>query len=171
MGNIFLRTRYLKIVSDRPKSWKFDDLCPGISKQFVSLSAICRCQSPVSVQLQLLCLTAPVCPSVSAWPSVCLCLLTVSVCLYQDEYEPVAETAVVGFPHELKGEGLYAFIILKDGVTVAEDEIKAALRALVRKNIAGYAVPDHLLVSDWRPLPLPSLSVAIGVCQGVSLCI
>ena len=60
----------------------------------------------------------------------------------------MAETAVVGFPHELKGEGLYAFIILKDDVAVTEDEIKNTLKGLIRNNIAGYAVPDHMLVSE-----------------------
>ena len=127
-----------------------------ISKRHLPLSI------PVSVQFQFPCrlrlsVHPPVCLSVN--PSVGL---TVSV--GQDEYEPVAETAVVGFPHELKGEGLYAFIILKDGVTVPEEEIKAALRGLVRKNIAGYAVPDHLLVSGGvcrRP--------ACPVCQSVGV--
>ena len=82
-------------------------------------------------------------------------VLTVSIrrsAPLQDEYEPVAETAVVGFPHELKGEGLYAFIILKNDVTVAEDEVKTVLKGLIRKNIAGYAVPDHMLVSLRRPI-------------------
>ena len=54
---------------------------------------------------------------------------------------------MVGFPHELKGEGLYAFIILKNDVSVSEQEVKTALKALIRNNIAGYAVPDHMLVS------------------------
>lgn len=68
-----------------------------------------------------------------------------------DEYEPVAETAVVGFPHELKGEGLYAFIIMKNNVTVSDEEVKTVLKGLIRKNIAGYAVPDHMLVVPGLP--------------------
>ncbi|XP_043236125.1 acetyl-coenzyme A synthetase 2-like, mitochondrial isoform X1 [Amphibalanus amphitrite] len=68
-----------------------------------------------------------------------------------DEYEPVAETAVVGFPHELKGEGLYAFIIMKNDVTVTDQEVKDTLKGLIRNNIAGYAVPDHMLIVPGLP--------------------
>jgi len=68
-----------------------------------------------------------------------------------DEYEPVAETAVVGFPHELKGEGLYAFIILKDGVKESEAVIKQTLKTEIRSKIAGYAVPDHMLIVPGLP--------------------
>jgi acetyl-CoA synthetase len=59
----------------------------------------------------------------------------------------VAESAVVSCPHEIKGEGIYAFITLKDNVEQKEAEIKIALKALVRREIAAFAVPDYFLVS------------------------
>ncbi len=53
----------------------------------------------------------------------------------------VAESAVVGFPHEIKGQGIYAYVTLKAGVA-ATDELKEELRQHVRKEIGGIAVPD-----------------------------
>lgn len=44
--------------------------------------------------------------------------------------------------------GIYAYIILKENVTESEAEIEAEMRALVRKKIAAYAVPDLMQVSD-----------------------
>ncbi|EFJ26782.1 hypothetical protein SELMODRAFT_441669 [Selaginella moellendorffii] len=54
-----------------------------------------------------------------------------------------AEVAVVGFPHEVKGEGIYAYIIQMDGHTDRGELIKA-LKVLARKEIGGFAVPDVL---------------------------
>jgi len=62
--------------------------------------------------------------------------------------DEVAESAVVGFPHEIKGEGIYAYVILKNGV-VAEEGIVQRLSGLVRKNIGPIATPDAIhVVSD-----------------------
>ncbi|PIK38701.1 putative acetyl-coenzyme A synthetase 2-like, mitochondrial [Apostichopus japonicus] len=68
-----------------------------------------------------------------------------------DEHEAVAETAVVGFPHDIKGEGVYAYVILKDGITEPEDQIIEELKAMTKKKIAGYAVPEVVLITPGLP--------------------
>ncbi len=55
----------------------------------------------------------------------------------------VAESAVVGFPHDVKGEDLYAYVILKTGVT-GDDALKKALVAHVRKEIGPIASPGKI---------------------------
>ncbi len=55
----------------------------------------------------------------------------------------VAESAVVGFPHDIKGEDLYAYVILKTGVT-GDDALKKALVAHVRKEIGPIASPGKI---------------------------
>ncbi len=59
----------------------------------------------------------------------------------------VAEAAVVGFPHELKGQGIYAYVTLNAGVEPT-DALKKELVALVRKEIGPIAAPDHI---QWAP--------------------
>jgi acetyl-CoA synthetase len=60
----------------------------------------------------------------------------------------VAEAAVVGFPHEIKGEGIYAYVILKGG-NEPSDDLKMILRGHVREEIGPIATPDHIhLVPD-----------------------
>lgn len=63
------------------------------------------------------------------------------------EHHAVAESAVVGYPHDLKGQGIYAYVTLKTGVT-ATDELKKELIAHVRKHISPIATPD---VIQWAP--------------------
>jgi len=58
-------------------------------------------------------------------------------------HETVAEAAVVGFPHDIKGEGIYAYVILKGGVEGDDDLIKT-LRGHVRQEIGPIATPDHI---------------------------
>ena len=59
----------------------------------------------------------------------------------------VAEAAVVGFPHEIKGEGIYAYVTLK--VTEApNEELRRELVAWVRQEISPIAAPDLL---QWAP--------------------
>jgi len=62
-------------------------------------------------------------------------------------HENVAEAAVVGFPHEVKGEGIYAYVTLNAGVEYSE-ELRAALRQQVREVIGPIATPD---VIHWAP--------------------
>lgn len=59
----------------------------------------------------------------------------------------VAEAAVVGFPHEVKGEGIYAFVTLNAGVNYSE-ELRLALKKQVREVIGPIATPD---VIHWAP--------------------
>lgn len=59
----------------------------------------------------------------------------------------VAEAAVVGFPHEIKGQGIYAYVTLVSGVAQTEELLKE-LVSWVRKEIGPIAAPDHL---QWAP--------------------
>lgn len=59
----------------------------------------------------------------------------------------VAEAAVVGFPHDIKGQGIYAYVTLMDG-EVEDDALRAELIAHVRREIGPIATPDHL---QWAP--------------------
>lgn len=62
----------------------------------------------------------------------------------------VAEAAVVGYPHDIKGQGIYAFVILKAGIKPS-DELKKELVAWVRKDIGPIATPDLLQFSPGLP--------------------
>ncbi len=57
--------------------------------------------------------------------------------------EAVAEAAVVGFPHELKGNALYAFVTLRDGYD-GSDDMRRILRAHVQQEIGPIAKPDKI---------------------------
>ena len=57
----------------------------------------------------------------------------------------VAESAVVGYPHDIKGQGIYAYVTLVEGVE-ATDELVAELRQWTRKEIGPIATPDLLAV-------------------------
>jgi acetyl-CoA synthetase len=62
----------------------------------------------------------------------------------------VAESAVVGYPHDIKGQGIYAFVTLKEGFK-ASDELKKELVNHVRKEIGPIASPDKLHFTDALP--------------------
>jgi len=59
----------------------------------------------------------------------------------------VAEAAVVGFPHDIKGQGIYAYVTLVAGIEQS-DELLKELVLWVRKEIGPIAAPDHL---QWAP--------------------
>jgi acetyl-CoA synthetase len=59
----------------------------------------------------------------------------------------VAEAAVVGAPHDIKGQGIYAYVTLKAGIE-PNDELRKELIAYVRKDIGPIAAPDWL---QWAP--------------------
>ena len=59
----------------------------------------------------------------------------------------VAEAAVVGCPHEVKGQGIYAYVTLMEGIEQT-DELLAELRQWVRKEIGPIATPDFI---QWAP--------------------
>jgi len=62
-------------------------------------------------------------------------------------HEKVAEAAVVGYPHDIKGQGIYAYVTPMSGVEIT-DELKEALVQLVRKEIGPFAKPD---IIQWAP--------------------
>jgi len=62
-------------------------------------------------------------------------------------HHDVAEAAVVGFPHDIKGQGIYAYVTLNADVTPSE-ELRRALIAQVRNEIGPIAAPD---VIQWAP--------------------
>ena len=62
-------------------------------------------------------------------------------------HEEVAEAAVVGYPHDIKGQGIYAYVTLMVG-TEPSDELKKTLSDLVRSEIGPIAKPD---VIQWAP--------------------
>ncbi|CAI2718244.1 acetate--CoA ligase [Nitrospina watsonii] len=62
-------------------------------------------------------------------------------------HEKVAEAAVVGFPHDIKGQGIYAYVTLMDGMEY-EDGLKKTLIDFVRNEIGAIAAPD---VIHWAP--------------------
>nr|WP_298686754.1 acetate--CoA ligase [uncultured Dongia sp.] len=59
----------------------------------------------------------------------------------------VAEAAVVGYPHDIKGQGIYAYVTLKTGITASE-ELRKELVVWVRKEIGPIAAPDLI---QWAP--------------------
>lgn len=58
-------------------------------------------------------------------------------------HEAVAEAAVVGYPHEVKGEGIYAFVVLKEGYEPSDD-LRKVLEGHVRHEIGPIAKPDKI---------------------------
>jgi len=62
-------------------------------------------------------------------------------------HHDVAEAAVVGYPHDIKGQGIYAYVTLKVGVAATE-ELRAELIKWVRREIGPFAAPD---VIQWAP--------------------
>ena len=65
-------------------------------------------------------------------------------------HDTVAEAAVVGFPHELKGDGIAAFVTLRGTIKV-EAGLKDSLRDHVRKEIGAIAKPDQIRFTDALP--------------------
>ncbi|MBD2838690.1 acetate--CoA ligase [Pseudomonas sp. JM0905a] len=62
-------------------------------------------------------------------------------------HDAVAEAAVVGYPHDLKGQGIYAFVTPMKGLEPT-DELKKELLALVSKEIGSFAKPELI---QWAP--------------------
>ncbi|NBB51932.1 acetate--CoA ligase [Rhizobium sp. CRIBSB] len=62
-------------------------------------------------------------------------------------HDDVAEAAVVGYPHDIKGQGIYAYVTLNAGIAPSE-ELRKALVAHVRHEIGPIAAPDAI---QWAP--------------------
>jgi acetyl-CoA synthetase len=67
-----------------------------------------------------------------------------------DETHGVAESAVVGFPHDIKGQGIYAYVTLSVGIE-ANDEMKSEIIKTVRKIIGAIATPDIIHFTNGLP--------------------
>ena len=63
----------------------------------------------------------------------------------------VSESAVVGFPHNIKGQGIYAFVSLKAGVEFEDEAISKELNSTVRNVIGPIASPDHVQITPSLP--------------------
>ena len=66
------------------------------------------------------------------------------------EHALVAEAAVVGIPHDIKGQGIYAYVTLNAGVD-GDDALRGALIQEVRKHIGGMAVPERIQFAPALP--------------------
>ena len=66
------------------------------------------------------------------------------------KHPAVAEAAVVGMPHDLKGQGIYAFVTLKTGQQSSPDMVKE-LNNTVRREIGPHATPDKVQFADGLP--------------------
>jgi acetyl-CoA synthetase len=62
-------------------------------------------------------------------------------------HEAVAEAAVVGYPHDIKGQGIYVYVTPNEGVQVS-DELTKEVRNWVRKELSPIASPDMI---QWSP--------------------
>jgi len=62
----------------------------------------------------------------------------------------VAEAAVVGMPHDIKGETIYAYVTLKSGIEASDDMMKE-LKVWVRKEIGPIATPEFIQFADGLP--------------------
>ena len=73
------------------------------------------------------------------------------------QHPAVAEAAVVGYPHDIKGTGIYVFVTLKNSVVVGGGDDKAtlltSLKEAVRKNIGPIATPDIIQLTGAGGLP------------------
>jgi len=66
------------------------------------------------------------------------------------EHKAVSESAVIGIPHEIKGQALVSFVTLKDGIE-ADDDLEKELRDWVVEKIGKFAVPERIIFSADLP--------------------
>ncbi len=67
------------------------------------------------------------------------------------EHPSVAESAVIGIPHEIKGQGLVAFVLLRGNDNEGSDELRDELNQLVIKKIGKFARPEKIIFSADLP--------------------
>ena len=66
------------------------------------------------------------------------------------QHAAVAEAAVVGYPHDIKGQGIYAYVTLMTGET-ASDEVQTGIKQAVRQQIGPIATPDKIQFTPALP--------------------
>ena len=68
-----------------------------------------------------------------------------------DEHPGVVETAVVGFPHDIKGQGIYAYVILQKGQDNDLEKLKKEINEYITKIIGPIAKPDVVQIVPGLP--------------------
>ncbi len=68
-----------------------------------------------------------------------------------NEHKAVAESAVVGFPHEIKGQAIFAYITLMKGANISEEDAKEQIIQNVRSIIGAIAKPDKIIFTPELP--------------------
>ncbi|MBG0780686.1 MAG: acetate--CoA ligase [Bacteroidales bacterium] len=68
-----------------------------------------------------------------------------------NEHPLVTESAVVGFPHDIKGQGIYAYVVCTDFSTGGEEGIKHSVLMAVSKLIGPFAKPDKIQIVSGLP--------------------
>ena len=66
------------------------------------------------------------------------------------QHDAVAEAAVVGYPHDIKGQGIYAYVTLMTGET-ASDDVATGIKLAVRQHIGPIATPDKIQFTPALP--------------------
>ncbi len=68
-------------------------------------------------------------------------------------HESVAEAAVVGYPHPIKGQGIYCYVILNQGYGTGngKEQLIGALKEQVRQSIGAFAAPDVIHIASGLP--------------------
>jgi acetyl-CoA synthetase len=66
------------------------------------------------------------------------------------EHPQIAEAAVVGMPHDIKGQGIYAYVILNQGASASPEMLEEA-KETVRRSIGRFAAPDVIHITKGLP--------------------
>ncbi len=66
------------------------------------------------------------------------------------QHDAVAEAAVVGYPHDIKGQGIYAYVTLMTGESASED-VETGIKQAVRRHIGPIATPDKIQFTPALP--------------------
>jgi acetyl-CoA synthetase len=68
-----------------------------------------------------------------------------------NEHPFVVESAVVGYPHDIKGQGIYAYINLNEGAEIELDKLKTEINEFIIKVIGPIAKPDQVQIVSGLP--------------------
>jgi acetyl-CoA synthetase len=68
-----------------------------------------------------------------------------------DEHEAVTEAAVVGYPHDVKGNSIYAFVTLKDGYSATDSSLENDIRSLVSNTLGPISKPEKVQFCEGLP--------------------
>jgi len=68
-----------------------------------------------------------------------------------NEHPMVIESAVVGYPHDIKGQGIYGYVILEPGITISSEDLVKEIHQIITKIIGPIAKPDKIQVVKGLP--------------------